>query len=60
MMALFANKGRDLEAGTCTFIFIISIFYIVLSYKNVNDNSNFIGSEQKLPMGGPFGDEPEL
>lgn len=39
MMALFAIKGRDFEAAVCTFMFIISIFYIVLDYKSVNDNS---------------------
>lgn len=60
MMALFTIKGRDFEAALCTFLFIISIFYIVLGYKSVNDNSQFTGEEKKLP-GGKLGEaDPEL
>ena len=51
MMALFTIKGRDLEAFVCVFMFIVSTFYIVLSYKSVNDNSQFNREEQPLPPG---------
>lgn len=37
MMAFFSIKNLKAEAFVCTFIFIISIFYIILSYKYVND-----------------------
>ena len=41
MMAFFSIKDLKAEAACCTFIFIISIFYIILNYKYVNvmDNS---------------------
>ena len=37
MMAFFSIKELQAEAFVCTFIFIVSIFYIVLSYQYVND-----------------------
>ena len=37
MMAFFSIKELQAEAFVCTFIFIGSIFYIVLKYKYVND-----------------------
>ena len=37
MMAFFSIKQLDAEAFACTFLFIASIFYIVLRYKQVND-----------------------
>ena len=37
MMAYFSIKGLNSEAFICTLVFIFSIFYIVLSYINVND-----------------------
>lgn len=60
MMALFAIKGRDFEAAVCTFMFIISIFYIVLDYKSVNDNSQFTGEDKKLPGGDLLENDPEV
>lgn len=59
-MALFSIKGCDEEAAVCTLIFIISILYIVLSYKSVNDVSEFSRNEKTLP-GAALGDaDPEL
>ena len=37
MMAYFSIKELQAEAFVCTIVFIISIFYIVLSYEYVND-----------------------
>ena len=37
MMAYFQTKGLQAEAFVCTFLFIFSIFQIVLTYHNVND-----------------------
>ncbi len=39
MMAFFTIKGQEAEAAACTIMFIISTFYIVLSYQTLNDNS---------------------
>ena len=60
MMVLFAIKGHDFEAAVCTFMFIISIFYIVLDYKSVNDNSQFTGEDKKLPGGDLLENDPEV
>ena len=43
MMAFFSIKQLEAEAFVCTFLFIASIFYIVLRYKQVND----VDSEDK-------------
>ncbi len=37
MMAFFSANGLQEEAFVCTFMFIFSIFYIVLTYTYVND-----------------------
>ena len=37
MMAFFSVNDLQAEAFVCTGIFIFSIFYIVLTYKAVND-----------------------
>lgn len=37
MMAFFSVNNLQSEALVCTILFIISIFYIVLSYKNVHE-----------------------
>ena len=42
-MAFFSIKQLQAEAFVCTFIFIVSIFVIVLRYKQVND----VDSEDK-------------
>ena len=41
-------------------MFIISIFYIVLDYKSVNDNSQFTGEDKKLPGGDLLENDPEV
>ena len=40
MMAFFSIKDLQAEAFVCTFVFIISVFWIVLSYKPVNELDN--------------------
>jgi hypothetical protein len=37
MMAFFYINEREEEALVCTFVFIMSIFYTVVSYEKVND-----------------------
>ena len=37
MMAYFSTNNLQAEAFVCTFMFIFSIFYIVLTYTYVND-----------------------
>mmetsp|Transcript_51725 Transcript_51725/g.71027 ORF Transcript_51725/g.71027 Transcript_51725/m.71027 type:complete len:125 (+) Transcript_51725:1333-1707(+) len=39
MMAFFTKEGMQAEALVCTIIFIVSIFYTVISYENVYDVS---------------------
>jgi len=63
MMAYFSLKGLDTEATSCTFIFVVSIIYIVVSYKSVNDNSQFTNEDKKLPgsdLGNAREADPEL
>lgn len=37
MMSFFTINEHTEEAVVCTFIFILSVFYIVISYESVND-----------------------
>ena len=40
MMAFFSIKDLNGEASTCTFIFLVSVLYIVLGYENVDASTN--------------------
>ena len=44
-MAFFTMMNRNEEAVACTVIFVVSIFYIVIKYEPVNDQSLFGDTE---------------
>lgn len=54
MMAFFAKEDMSSEALACTLIFIVSIFYTVISYENVYDLSAI---SEELETGKVFTEE---
>jgi len=54
MMAFFAREDMSAEALVCTLIFVVSIFYTVISYESVYDLSAI---SEELETGKHFTDD---
>jgi hypothetical protein len=48
MIAFFTITEKQLEALVCTLVFVLSIFYIVTTYPNVNSTNLFEDEENKF------------